>query len=82
MTELERILKETLTTMEREMTAALTAAHEQDRSRATGISAALAALERYTREIGTALVAFERHIERQIEQTRERQRSRGPGISR
>lgn len=61
---------------------ALTAAHEQDRSRATGISAALAALERYTREIGTALVAFERHIERQIEQTRERQRSRGPGISR
>ena len=49
---------------------------------ATGISAALATLERYTRELGTALVAFERHIERQIERARERQRSRGPRMGR
>lgn len=54
--------------------------------RTTGISTALAALERYTRELGTALVAFERHIERQIERVREREqeksRSRGPGLGR
>lgn len=50
------------------------------------VSAALATLERYTRELGTALVAFERLVERQIERLRERereqQRSRGPGIGR
>ena len=52
--------------------------------RTTGISAALRALERYTRELGTALVAFERLVERQIERMRERerQRSRGPGVGR
>ena len=52
--------------------------------RATGISAALATLERYTRELGTALVALERLIECQIERLREReqQRSRGPGRGR
>lgn len=50
--------------------------------RATGISAALATLERYTHEFGTALVAFERLVERQIERLRERGRSRGPGMSR
>ena len=52
--------------------------------RTTGISAALATLERYTRELGTALVAFERLVERQIERIRERERqpSRGPGLSR
>lgn len=52
--------------------------------RATGVSAALATFERYTREIGTALVALERLVERQIERMREleRQRSRGPGMGR
>ena len=52
--------------------------------RATGLSAALATLERYTRELGTALVALERLVERQIERLRERerQRSRGPGMGR
>lgn len=60
----------------------LAADHEPDRNRATAIRAALATLERYTRELGTALVAFERHIERQIERTRERQRSRGPRLGR
>ena len=54
--------------------------------RAAGISAALATLERYTRELGTALVAFERLVERQIEwlreRERERQRSRRPGLDR
>ena len=52
--------------------------------RTTGISAALATLERYTRELETALVAFERLVERQIERLRkqERQRSRGLGLDR
>ena len=54
--------------------------------RTTGISAALATLERYTRELGTALVAFERLVERQVERLRERgqehPRSRGPGLGR
>lgn len=52
--------------------------------RATGICTALATLECYTRELGTALVAFERLVERQIERLRERerQRSRGPGLGR
>ena len=50
--------------------------------RTTGISAALAMLERYTRELGTALVAFERLVERQLERVRERQRSRGPEFGR
>ena len=52
--------------------------------RATGINAALATLERYTRELGTALVALERLVERQIERLheRERQRSRGLGLGR
>lgn len=52
--------------------------------RTAGISAALATLERYTRELGTALVALERLVERQIERfrERERQRSRGPGFGR
>lgn len=50
--------------------------------RATAISAALAAFERYTRELGTALVAFERLVERRIERARERQRSRGPRLGR
>lgn len=36
-------------------------------SRTAGISAALATLERYTHELGTALVALERHTKRQIE---------------
>ena len=60
----------------------LTAERHPDTGRAAGISAALAALERYTRELGTALVALERHIERQIERARERHRGRGPGMSR
>ena len=57
-------------------------------SRTAGISAALATLERYTHELGTALVALERLVERQIERLRERkreqqrQRSRGPGLGR
>ena len=54
--------------------------------RAAEISAALATLERYTRELGTALVAFERLVERQIERLREkereRQRSRRPRLGR
>jgi hypothetical protein len=54
--------------------------------RATGISTALATFERYTRELGTALVAFERLVERQIkrlqEREQERQRSRGPRLGR
>lgn len=52
--------------------------------RATGISAALATLERYTRQLGTALVALERLVEHQIERLRERERlrSRGPGVGR
>ncbi|SBW05763.1 conserved hypothetical protein [uncultured delta proteobacterium] len=55
-------------------------------SRTAGIGAALATLERYTRELGAALVALERLVERQIERIRERererQRSRGPGMGR
>ena len=49
-----------------------------------GISTALATLERYTRELGAALVALERLVERQIERAQEfqRQRSRGPGLGR
>lgn len=64
--------------------APLAAGREPDRSRAERIRAALATLERYTREFGTALVAFERLVERQIERLRERehQRSRGPGMGR
>ena len=54
--------------------------------RADRISAALATLERYTCELGTALVALERLVERQIERLRERererQRSRGPRLGR
>ncbi|MDL2316669.1 relaxase/mobilization nuclease domain-containing protein [Desulfovibrio sp. OttesenSCG-928-A18] len=52
--------------------------------RAAGISAALATLERYTREFGAALVAFERLAERQVERLREREqpRSRGRGLGR
>lgn len=67
---------------------AATAEHGPTPGQATGISAALATLERYTRELGTALVAFERLVKRQIEkvwerdQERERQRSRGPGMGR
>ena len=60
----------------------LAAEREPDRSRATAIRAALTTLERYTRELGTALVTFERHIERQIERKRERQRSKRQGLSR
>ncbi|MBS6828688.1 MAG: relaxase/mobilization nuclease domain-containing protein [Desulfovibrio sp.] len=58
--------------------------HRAAPSRTAGISAALATLERYTRELGTALVAFERLIERQIERLREqeRKRSRGPRLGR
>ena len=54
--------------------------------RAGRISTALATLERYTRELGTALVALERLVECQIVRLRERereqqrQRSRGPGL--
>ena len=52
----------------------------------TGISAALATLERYTCDLGTALVALEHLIKRQIEGRRERQQefqcSRGPGLGR
>lgn len=57
-----------------------TGEHQSTPSRTAGIRAALATLERYTREFGTALVAFERLVERQIERLRERerQRSRGP----
>lgn len=55
---------------------------QPDTGRTAGIRAALATLERYTRELGTALVAFERHIERQIERARERQHSRGPRMGR
>ena len=52
-------------------------------TRTAGIGKALAALEQYTQELGTALVAFERLVERQIERVREqRQRSRGPGMGR
>lgn len=40
------------------------------------ISAALRALERYTRELGTAHVAFERFVERQVERLREREQER------
>ena len=47
---------------------------------ATGISAALATLERYTRELGTALVAYERLVERQIALVRDRQWSPGPRL--
>lgn len=54
--------------------------------RTEGISAALATLERYTRQLGTALVALERLVEHQKERLRERerqrQRSRGPGMGR
>ena len=63
---------------------AVTGGREQTPGRPTGISTALATLERYTHELGTALVAFERLVERQIERLRaqERQRSRGPGLGR
>ena len=69
-----------------------TGANRATPDRASRISAALATLERYTRELGTALVALERLVERQIERLRERelerereqqrQRSRGPGLGR
>ena len=63
---------------------ATTAINRAAPTRTTGISAALATLERYTRELGTALVAFERLVERQIERLRAQgsQRSRGPGLGR
>ena len=59
-----------------------TGANRTTPDRAAGISTALATLERYTRELGTAPVALERLIERQIERLREREhpRSRGPGL--
>ena len=44
-----------------------TGADQPDSRRTTGISAALATLERYTCELGTALVALERFVGRQIE---------------
>lgn len=47
--------------------------------RTAGISTALATLERYTQQLGTALVALERLVERQIEKARERQRQRQRG---
>ena len=56
---------------------AATGENRETSGRAAGISAALATLERYTRELGTALVAFERLVECQIGRLRERQRSRG-----
>ena len=63
-----------------------TGAHDPTPGRADRVSAALATLERYTRELGTALVALERLVERQIERLRERererQRSRGPRLGR
>ena len=63
-----------------------TGEREPTPGRTDRISAALATLERYTRELGTALVAFERLVARQIERLRERererQRSRGPGMGR
>ena len=67
---------------------AVTGENRATPDRASRISAALAAFERYTRELGTALVALERLVERQIERLRERereqqrQRSRGPGLGR
>ena len=67
---------------------AVTGENRATPGRTTGISAALAALERYTRELGTALVALERLVERQIERLRlrererEQHRSRGPGLGR
>lgn len=63
---------------------AATGEREPTPGRTDRISAALTTLERYTREFGTALVAFERLVERQIERLRERekQRSRGPGLGR
>ena len=48
----------------------------------TGIRTALATLERYTQELGTALVALERLVERQIERMRKQQRDRGPRMGR
>jgi hypothetical protein len=50
--------------------------------RAAGIRTALATLERYTRELGTALVALEHLVERRIEQARERQRNKGLRLGR
>lgn len=63
-----------------------TGKREPTPGRTDRISAALRALERYTRELGTALVAFEHLVERQIERLREReqqrQRGRGPRLGR
>ena len=63
---------------------ATTGEREPAPGRTDRISAALATLERYTRELGTALVALECLVERQIERLREReqQRSRGPRLDR
>ncbi len=65
---------------------AATGENQATPGRATGVSTALATLERYTRELGTALVALERLIERQIERLRkkeqEQQRSRWPSLGR
>jgi hypothetical protein len=52
--------------------------HSANEQRFAGIDAAIARIKRYVHELGTALVALERHVERQIERARER--SRGPGM--
>jgi hypothetical protein len=106
MTELERTLKNTLLTLEQDLTAtqkahsihisgqpptqsgkprpghpATTGVNRPTPGRTAGISAALATFERYTRELGTALVVLERLVERQIERLHEQhQRSRGPRL--
>ncbi len=53
-----------------------------DNQRTPGISAALATLERDTQQLGTALVAFERFVERQIEHLREKERNQGQRMGR
>jgi hypothetical protein len=55
-----------------------TGGNQPDQRRFASLDAALARLGRIVRELGTALVALERYIERQVERTRERQQSRGP----
>ncbi|MDR2573638.1 MAG: relaxase/mobilization nuclease domain-containing protein [Desulfovibrio sp.] len=66
-----------------EPSATPTSGREQpDQGRFASLDAALGKLGRIVRELGTALVAFERYIEQRLElaRERERQRSRGPGM--
>jgi hypothetical protein len=60
--------------------AAASGTEQQEQRRVTSLDAAIGRFGRVIQELGTALVAFERYIERQIERARERERSRWPRL--